>query len=166
MVGQEGRRRPGKYGEALHLQILEASVALLEGGMTKLLYPCKIHPPSNLSLFTFIRRRDLPSFLRSSSRWMTSHASPSSVLTHARTHECARRSRERAREGRKEREGERRRTDGRTNGRTDEDSATVSSGRISIRNARAHLFVVFSYLIAGAGLLWAKLRMLATFGKA
>ena len=84
-----------------------------------MLYACTIHPhpPSNTSLF--VRRRDLPSFLRSSSRWMTSHASPSSVLTHARTHECARRSRERARGGKRERESGGGRTDVRPNRRTD-----------------------------------------------
>ena len=29
MVGQEGRRRPGKYGEALHLQIFEGKCGLV-----------------------------------------------------------------------------------------------------------------------------------------
>ena len=103
-----------------------------------------------------------PSLLPSLVLEMDDVARFSLLRPHPRTHARMREALEGTSEGRKEREGERRRTDGRPNGRTDEDSATVSSG---IRNARAHLFVVFSYLIAGAGLLWAMLRMLATFDK-
>ena len=107
-----------------------------------------------------------PSLLPSLVLEMVDVARFSLLRPHPRTHARMREALEGTSEGGAERERGRAEADGRTNGRTDEDSATVSSGRISIRNARAHLFVVFSYLIAGAGLLWAKLRMLATFGKA
>ena len=127
MVGQEGRRRPEKYGEALHLQIFEASVVLFEGGITKLLFACKMEPlydSSSLQYFAsvHVRSPQRPSLFPSLVLEMDDVARFSLLLrpsspTHARTNARGARGNERARGGKRERESGGGRNDGRTDGR-------------------------------------------------